>query len=287
MASLPASSGHHAVHRRWTFWRVVIIVFLLVMMIAYLVPVYVLLLNSLKPSANVSISRMWELPEKVSFDGITTAWDGLKHNVWASVAMAIPATILSGLLGALNGYILSKWKFRGSDLLFTLMLFGMFIPYQSILIPLIQFLQRIGLYGTIPGLSFIHIVYGLPITTLIFRNYFANVPKEMVESARVDGAGVMQIFFQQMLPLALPAFVVVGIFQFTNIWNEFLWGLTVMPNPDLQPITVALNNLSGSFSIEWNVVMAGALIAALPTLLIYIFLGKYFVRGIMAGSVKG
>ena len=205
----------------------------------------------------------------------------------SSVQLAIPATIISGFLGSLNGYILSKWKFRGSDLLFTLMLFGMFIPYQSILIPMIKFLQSIGLYGSLPGLILVHVVYGLPFTTLIFRNYFANVPNELVEAAHVDGAGLLGIFFQIMLPLSVPAFVVVGIFQFTNIWNEFLFGLTVITNPAKQPITVALNNLSGSFSIEWNVVMAGAVLTALPTLLIYIILGKYFVRGIMAGSVKG
>lgn len=279
----------HDVQRRkkMTVGRVIMLVFLTVMVLFYLIPVYVMVVNGFKSAANVSISRMWELPAAVSGGGYAQAWDKLSPNVMSSVMLVIPATILSGLFGALNGYILSKWKFRGSDVIFTLMLFGMFIPYQSVLIPLIQFLQLIGLYGSIPGLIVVHVVYGLPITTLIFRNYFANVPNELVEAARVDGAGIIQIFYQLMLPLALPAFVVVGIFQFTNIWNEFLFGLTVIPNPARQPITVALNNLSGSFSVEWNVVMAGAVIAALPTLLIYIFLGKYFVRGIMAGSVKG
>lgn len=273
--------------KKITVGRVIMLVFLTAMVLFYLIPVYVMVVNGFKSVANVSISRMWEFPQELSTGGYAQAWDKLSPNVMSSVMLVIPATILSGLFGALNGYVLSKWKFRGSDVIFTLMLFGMFIPYQSVLIPLIQFLQTIGLYGSIPGLIVVHVVYGLPITTLIFRNYFANVPNELVEAARVDGAGVIQIFYQLMLPLALPAFVVVGIFQFTNIWNEFLFGLTVIPNPARQPITVALNNLSGSFSVEWNVVMAGAVIAALPTLLIYVFLGKYFVRGIMAGSVKG
>lgn len=267
--------------------KIFMLVFLTFMLLFYLIPVYVMVMNGLKTADVVSFSRMWELPSRISSGGYGAAWERLSPNVMSSVKLVVPATIISGFLGSLNGYILSKWKFRGSDLLFTLMLFGMFIPYQSILIPLIKFLQSIGLYGTLPGLILVHVVYGLPFTTLIFRNYFANVPNELVEAAHVDGAGLIGIFFQIMLPLSIPAFVVVGIFQFTNIWNEFLFGLTVITNPARQPITVALNNLSGSFSIEWNVVMAGAVLTALPTLLIYIILGKYFVRGIMAGSVKG
>ena len=267
--------------------KYILFVFLAFLLLVYLFPVFVMVMSAMKTADVVSFSRMWELPGKISSGGYGAAWDKLSPNVMSSVKLVIPATIISGFLGSLNGYILSKWKFRGSDLLFTLMLFGMFIPYQSILIPLIKFLQSIGVYGTIPGLILVHVVYGLPFTTLIFRNYFANVPVELVEAARVDGAGLPPIFFQIMLPLSIPAFVVVGIFQFTNIWNEFLFGLTVITNPARQPITVALNNLSGSFSIEWNVVMAGAVLTALPTLLIYIILGKYFVRGIMAGSVKG
>jgi glucose/mannose transport system permease protein len=207
--------------------------------------------------------------------------------MWTSVTLVLPATILSGLIGSLNGYLFSKWKFRGSDIIFTLMLFGMFIPYQSVLIPIIQFLQKIGLYGTIPGLIIVHVIYGIPITTLIFRNFFTGIPGELIEAARVDGAGMLQIFRQIMLPLSIPAFVVVGIFQFTNIWNEFLFGLTVITNPARQPVTVALNNLSGSFSVSWNVMMAGAVISALPTAIIYILLGKFFIRGMLAGSMKG
>lgn len=202
-------------------------------------------------------------------------------------ADVVPATVISAMIGAINGYLFSKWKFRGSDLLFTLLLFGFFIPYQSILIPLIRFLQTIGWYGKVPGLVLVHVIYGLPVTTLIFRNYFAGIPTEIIEAARVDGAGVLQTFWRVILPLAPPAFVVVCIFQFTNIWNDFLFGVTIVPSPKYQPVTVALNNLSGSFSVDWNVVMAGAVVAALPTALIYIFLGRYFIRGLLAGSVKG
>jgi glucose/mannose transport system permease protein len=230
---------------------------------------------------------MWQPPTYLSGGGFHEAWNRLYPNMGNSLQLTIPATILSSIFGAINGYIFAKWNFRGANTLFAILVFGLFIPYQSILIPLIQFLEQIKLYGTIGGLILVHVVYGLPICSLIFRNFFANIPDELVEAARLDGAGVVRIFLFVMLPLALPAFVVVAIFQFTNIWNDFLFGVTILPNPNAQPVTVALNNLSGSFSVDWNVVMAGAVICALPTALIYILLGKFFVRGLLAGSVKG
>ena len=272
---------------RFTWRKLVTFLIILFAVLFYLMPMYVMIVSGLKEATNVSIDRMWALPASISGGGFREAWNQLNPNLARSFYLVIPATILSSLFGAMNGYLFSKWRFRGSEILFVLLLFGMFIPYQSILIPLIQFLDFIGLYGTLAGLITVHVVYGLPITTLIFRNYFANIPYEIVEAARIDGAGLWQIFRQIMLPLALPAFVVVGIFQFTNIWNEFLFGLTVITNPREQPITVALNNLSGSFSVAWNVVMAGAVLSALPTLVIYILLGRYFIRGMLAGSMKG
>ena len=273
--------------RRFSIGRSLLMIVLVLAMIFYLLPVYVMVINGFKSAANVSIATMWQLPESLTGGGYAEAFDRLSPNLMTSFLLVIPATILSALFGSLNGYLFSKWQFRGSDIIFTLMLFGMFIPYQSVLIPMIQFLQKIGLYGSIPGLIVVHVVYGLPITTLIFRNFFANIPGELIEAARVDGAGLLQIFRQIMLPLSLPAFVVVGIFQFTNIWNEFLFGLTVITNPARQPITVALNNLSGSFSVSWNVMMAGAVLAALPTAIIYILLGRFFIQGMLAGSMKG
>lgn len=273
--------------RTFPWKRLVTFVTLGIAILFYLMPMYVMVASGLKDATNVSISRMWELPNSLSGGGFRAAWDQLGPNLGQSFLLVIPATVLSSLMGAINGYLFSKWRFRGSEVLFALLLFGMFIPYQSILIPLIQFLDYIGLYGSIWGLITVHVIYGLPITTLIFRNYFANIPYEIVEAARIDGAGLWQIFRQIMLPLSVPAFVVVGIFQFTNIWNEFLFGLTVITNPREQPITVALNNLSGSFSVAWNVVMAGAVLAAIPTLVIYVLLGRFFIRGMLAGSMKG
>ena len=261
----------------------------------YLLPLYVLLVTGFKSFQEVSLATMWNLPRGLHFETFAKAWSGsqqegfrgLSGNFLNSLYLAVPATLLSALVGSLNGYILSKWKFRGADTLFMLLLFGMFIPYQSILIPLVLTLQRIGLYGSIAGLILVHVVYGIPITTLIFRNYYAGVPTELVEAAKIDGADFFSIYRHIMLPLSIPGFVVVAIWQFTSIWNEFLFGLIITNAPEQRPVTVALQNIAGSQYTQWNVQMAGALLVALPTLLVYIFLGRYFLRGLLAGSLKG
>ena len=300
---------------------------LIIAAIFFLLPVYILLATSLKSYAEVNLASMWQLPGGLSLDSFREAWlgdaakgtQGLSGNFWNSVKLALPGTLISTFLGAINGYILSKWKFKGADIVFPLLLFGMFIPYQSVLIPLVSLLQVwtravagdwvqavqawqvppaldwlptlvaqfIPAYGTIGGLILVHVVYGIPITTLIFRNYFVSIPNELVEAGKIDGAGFFGIFRRIMVPLAIPAFVVTAIWQFTSIWNEFLFAVVIANKAEVQPMTVALNNLAGSFIVEWNVQMAGALIAALPTLLIYIFLGRYFMRGLLAGALKG
>lgn len=260
---------------------------LLFALLFFALPIYLMLANAFKAAREVSLSTMWRLPTAIVGAGFAEAWHRLAPNLGNSLIMVIPATIISAFLGSLNGYLFSKWKFRGSEILFALLLFGFFIPYQSILLPLVKFLQLIKLYGTLPGLVLAHVVYGLPVTTLIFRNYYASLPTAIIEAARADGAGIQQTYWRIVLPLSLPGFVVAAIFQFTNIWNDFLFGITVVPNPQTQPITVALNNLSGTFSVDWNVVMAGAILAALPTALVYVFLSRFFLSGLMAGSVKG
>ena len=273
--------------------RLLLYIVLIAFALYYLMPVYVLVVTSLKSFAEVNLYRMWNPPRTFSLESFRRAlfggmgYQGLAPNILNSVIMVLPATLISAALGSLNGYIFARWQFRGANTLFTLALFGMFIPYQSILIPLVQTLKSIGLYGTIPGLILTHVIYGIPITTLIFRNYYATVPKELVEAARIDGAGLLGVYRRIMLPLSLPGFAVVLIWQFTSIWNDFLFAVTIAQNPAVQPVTVALNNLAGSFIVEWNVQMAGALLAALPTLLVYIFLGRYFMRGLLAGSLKG
>jgi glucose/mannose transport system permease protein len=282
--------------QRFNPMRTGIYILLVLFAVLFLVPIYVLLVSSFKTFAEVQdMSRMWGLPAGLNLESFSAAWSGipeqglrgLSQNLLNSVNLTIPATIFSSMLGSLNGYVLSKWRFRGANVIFPLMLFGMFIPYQSVLIPLTQTLSAIGLGGTLWGLVLVHVVYGIPITTLIFRNYYAGIPTDLVEAARIDGAGILGVYWRIMFPISMPGFVVVIIWQFTNIWNEFLFAVSILQKPELQPITVALRNLSGSQIKEWNIVMAGTIIAALPVLLIYIVMGRYFIRGLLAGSVKG
>jgi len=260
---------------------------LIALALFYLLPVYLLILTGLKPINEVDLKTMWALPVAgIHFDNFIAGYKQLAPNLTNSLVMVIPEALLSALLGSFNGYLLSKWKFRGSNIVFTFILFGMFIPYQSILIPLVKFMQYIKLYGDIPGLILVHIIYGIPITTLIFRNYYAGIGTEILEAGRIDGASLFGIYRYIMLPLSAPGFAVVIIWQFTQAWNEFLFAV-ILTNQSHWPVTVALNNLAGSQLVQWNVLMAATFIAALPTLLIYIFLGRYFLRGLMAGALKG
>lgn len=272
--------------RRPTAGTVIRFIVLVALAAFFLMPVWVMLITGLKQFAEVNLSRMWDLPSGIYIDNFLAAWDALAPNLANSILLALPAAAIASVLGSMNGYILSKWRFRGSDLVFTLFLFGMFIPYQSILIPLVQFMDAINLVGGIPGLILVHVVYGIPITTLIFRNYYATLPTEIVESGRIDGAGFFGIYRHLVLPISAPAFAVVLIWEFTNVWNEFLFAV-ILTRPHAWPVTVALNNLAGSQIVEWNVQMAGALLAALPTLVVYIVLGRFFLRGLMAGALKG
>ncbi len=259
---------------------------LLMMTIFYLLPMYIMLNTGFKSFAEVSLKTMWNLPSGLHFDNFIRAYEALSPNLWNSVRLVVPAAIISSILGSLNGFVLAKWKFKGADVIFPLILFGMFIPYQSILIPLVQFMSDINLYGGIWGLVLTHVIYGIPITTLTFRNYYAGIPNELVEASRMDGAGLLKVYWHILLPLSIPSFVVVLIWQFTAAWNDFLFAV-VLTNPSNWPVTVALNNMAGSQIIEWNVQMAGAFLAAVPTLIVYIFLGRYFLRGMLAGAVKG
>jgi glucose/mannose transport system permease protein len=268
-------------------WSRVAIYSVLVLLAAlYLLPVYILLVTAMKGFNEVSLNQMWNFPSGLHFDSFRQAYEALDSNLANSFKMVIPATIFSCLLGSINGYVLTKWRFPGSDIVFFFLLFGMFIPYQSVLIPLVKTLQMLHVYGSLNGLILTHVVYGIPITTLIFRNYYANVPTELVEAAKIDGASIFGIYRKVLFPLSLPGFVVVAIWQFTSIWNDFLFAVTVTSNPNVQPVTVALNNLAGSYIVQWNVQMAGALLAAVPTLIVYIILGRYFVQGLMAGALR-
>lgn len=262
---------------------------LVAMAVFYLIPMYVMIVTGFKSFAEVDLQTMWNLPKGIHFDNYIEAFRQLAPSLWNSFIMVIPAAVISSFLGSLNGFILAKWKFRGADFIFPFILFGMFIPYQSILIPLVIFinntLRYIGMTG-IPALILAHIIYGIPITTLTFRNYYASIPQELLEAAKIDGADMLGIYRHILLPISVPSFVVVLIWQFTSAWNDFLFAVVLTGNRSW-PITVALNNMAGSQIISWNVQMAGSLLAALPTLLVYIFLGRYFLRGLLAGSLKG
>ncbi|MEP2703898.1 MAG: carbohydrate ABC transporter permease [Roseibium sp.] len=265
--------------------------------IYYLLPLYVMLVNSLKPLAEITAGGMMAMPQNWTTAPWSSAWSsaqigveptGLRPYFLNSIVMVVPAVAISTLLGALNGYVLTKWTFRGATVLFGLLLFGCFIPFQMVLIPMARMLGLMGLAGTVPGLIFVHLVYGIGFSTLYFRNYYAAFPTELVRAAQIDGAGFFRIFWRILLPSSGPIAVVCIIWQFTNIWNDFLFGAS-FSDFDSQPMTVALNNLvqSSTGVKEYNVHFAGAIMAALPTLLVYIVAGRYFVRGLMAGSVKG
>jgi len=263
----------------------------------FLLPLYVMLVTSLKDMDQVRLGNLLSLPASLNFAAWDKAWHqactgtdcrGLQPYFWNSIAMIVPAVAVSTTLGALNGYILTKWRFKGSELLFSLMLFGVFMPLQVVLLPMSQVLGWIGLSDSIWGLVTVHVLMGLASTTLFFRNYYVGLPDELIKAAMLDGAGFFRIFWRIVLPLSTPILVVTLIWQFTNIWNDFLFGV-VFSGADSKPITVGLNNLANTSSSvkEYNVDMAAAMIAALPTLFVYVVAGKYFVRGLTAGAVKG
>ncbi|MEZ4710871.1 MAG: carbohydrate ABC transporter permease [Caldilineaceae bacterium] len=253
----------------------------------YLMPFYVMVITSLKPYADVNVTRMWELPQGIYLESFVAAWQAVAPNFQNSMLITVPAALISSLIGSINGYIFAKWRFRGADTLFILFLVGMFLPYQGILIPLVLTLKAMGLYGTVVGLIMVHCIFGIPITALLFRSYFAGVPNELLDAAKIDGCGFFGIYRYILLPISMPAFAVVLLWQFTTIWNDYLIGLIVLSNPSRAPINVAVQNIAGSWAVEWNVQMAAALIAALPTVVVYLLLGKLFLRGLLAGSIKG
>ncbi len=254
--------------------------------LVFFVPVYMTLVTALKQPADINLQTAWSWPSPIFWKSFSDAWELLGPKLKNSFILTISATVISSFVGSINGYVFSKNSFKSSELIFTLILFGMFIPYQIILIPLFQVLKSVGLYGHLGGLIAAHVVYGIPIVSLLFRNFYDQIPNDIMESARLDGAGYFYIYAKIILPLSIPGFVTVGIWQFTQIWNEFLWGITLTKQSS-NPVTVGLSQLAGGQAVSWNLPMAGAFITALPVILIIIFLGKYFIRGLLAGSVKG
>lgn len=255
-----------------------------------LIPVYVLVVTSFKSAAEYGAASAWSLPTMLTVDGWTAAWEALAPALVRSIILAVASAVISSILGSMNGFVFAKWKFPGADIVFTMFLFGMFIPYQAVMIPLqslmIQMSKDAPFLTGIPTLIIAHVIYGIPICTLIFRNYYATaVPSEILEAARVDGAGMLRIYRSIVLPVSAPAFVVTLIWQFTSAWNDFLFAL-FLTNRNTGPVTYALMELASAQNPDYARTMAGVLIASLPTLLVYIALGKYFIRGLMSGSVK-
>ena len=263
----------------------------------YLLPLYVMVVTSLKGMPEIRMGNVFGPPMEITFEPWVKAWsqactgincDGLSRGFGNSVRILIPSLLLSVTIASFNGYALSNWKFKGSEVFFTILIIGAFIPYQTMLYPIVILLREIGLMGSIGGLVLVHTIFGMPILTLLFRNYFASIPEELFKAARVDGAGFWQIYFQIMLPMALPIFVVAIILQVTGIWNDFLFGV-IYTKPSTYPMTVQLNNIVNSVQgiKEYNVNMAATLLTGLVPLIIYFASGKLFVRGIAAGAVKG
>jgi glucose/mannose transport system permease protein len=277
--------------------RLIVYALLAFMCLYYLMPLFVMITTSLKTLDDLRSGNLLSLPASVTFEPWSKAWEsactgvtcgGMKGFFWNSIRFVVPAVLITTLVGAFNGYVLTMWRFRGSDVMFSALLVGCFIPFQVILLPMARTLGWLGIASTTSGLVLVHVVYGLAFTTLFFRNYYVTVPDELVKAARIDGAGFFRIFARIILPLSLPIIVVSIIWQFTQIWNDFLFGV-VFSSGEQQPITVALNNLANTSTgvKEYNVEMAAAIIAALPTLFVYVVAGKYFVRGLTAGAVKG
>jgi glucose/mannose transport system permease protein len=270
---------------------------LILVCVYYLLPLWVMVMTSLKGMPEVRIGNIFAPPVEVTFQPWVKAWaeactglncDGLSRGFWNSVLITVPSVALSIIIASVNGYALINWRFRGSDVFFTILIFGSFIPYQIMLYPIVILLREMGIYGTLWGLVIVHTIFGMPILTLLFRNYFSSIPEELFKAARVDGAGFWGIYFRIMLPMSLPIFVVALILQVTGIWNDFLFGV-VFTKPDLYPMTVQLNNIVNSVQgvKEYNVNMAATVLTGLVPLVVYFVSGKLFVRGIAAGAVKG
>ena len=270
---------------------------LIVVSLYYLLPLYVMIITSLKGMPEIRMGNLLAPPVEITFQPWVKAWaeactgincDGLSRGFWNSVKILIPSCTLSIAVASINGYALAHWRFKGSEIFFTILVVGAFIPYQTMLYPLVIILRELSQMGSLGGLVLVHTIFGMPILTLLFRNYFAAIPEDLFKAARVDGAGFWSIYFRIMLPMSLPIFVVALIIQVTGIWNDFLFGVNYT-KPETYPMTVQLNNIVNSVQgvKEYNVHFAAAILAALPTLLVYIVAGRYFVRGLMAGSVKG
>jgi len=271
------------------FWLVFRYFALSILFVIAALPIYIMVINSVKGITGVSQSAAFLPPTKLDFSAWGPTWEILKTPMFRTLFFVVQSSVISAIIGSINGFVFAKWRFKGSTFIFTTFLFGMFIPYQAIMIPLTKFNAWAGIGGSIYVLVFAHVIYGIPICTLIFRNYYAAIPNELIEAARVDGAGMVRIFRTIFLPLSIPGFVVVLIWQFTSAWNDFLFAIFLTGgSPKLSVATTALNFITGSGNqVYYGNNMTASLIVSIPTLLVYLFLGRYFLRGLLSGSLKG
>ena len=297
IAARPATRAPARRRPRWTASRIGLYAFLLSAAAFFLLPLYVMLVTSLKPMDEIRLGNIFSLPVSITIEPWMVAWasactglqcEGISTGFWNSVAIVVPSTVLSILLGAINGYALSFWRPRGGAWLFGILMMGAFVPYQVLMFPLVRAFAAMSLFGTLPGIVLIHAIFGMPVMTLLFRNYYASLPMELFKAARIDGGGFWRIFFQLMLPMSVPIIVVAVIMQVTGIWNDFILGLVFAGRENL-PMTVQLNNIINTTTGErlYNVNMAATILTSLVPLAVYLISGRWFVRGIAAGAVKG
>jgi len=283
--------------KKWTPARIGTYAFLISAAVFFLLPLYVMIVTSLKPMAEIRLGDLFALPQQLTVEPWVSAWTqactgleckGIRVGFWNSVRIVVPSTIISILLGALNGYALSFWRVRGSNLLYGILMLGAFVPYQVMMYPLVRILASVQMFGTLPGIVLIHTAFGMPVMTLLFRNYYSSIPIELFKAARVDGGSFMRIFVELMLPMSVPIIIVAVIMQVTGIWNDYILGLVFAGRENL-PMTVQLNNVINTTTGErlYNVNMAATILTSMVPLVIYLFSGRWFVRGIAAGSVKG
>ncbi|RVJ18676.1 carbohydrate ABC transporter permease [Sinorhizobium medicae] len=296
-ASLMAGARGRKPRRTLSRRNIIVYGALTLVALYYLLPLYVMIVTSLKGMPEIRVGNIFAPPLEITFEPWVKAWseactglncDGLSRGFWNSVRITVPSVIISIAIASVNGYALANWRFKGADLFFTILIVGAFIPYQVMIYPIVIVLRELGVYGTLTGLIIVHTIFGMPILTLLFRNYFAGLPEELFKAARVDGAGFWTIYFKIMLPMSLPIFVVAMILQVTGIWNDFLFGV-VFTRPEYYPMTVQLNNIVNSVQgvKEYNVNMAATILTGLVPLTVYFVSGRLFVRGIAAGAVKG
>ena len=269
-------------------WRVIVYIVLILSTFLWFVPILTALITSVRTFDDILVNGFISLPEKITFENFITAWErgGLNRYLPNSFIITLPSLFLTLLLSSLGAYALARFKFKGNRLLFYTFVAGMLLPFQVLMLPVFRLTDRLGLYDTYWGLIGIHTAFQLGFCTFMLRNYMRTVPGEIIEAARMDGCSELRIWAQIMLPLTLPAIAAIAILEFTWIFNDYLWAIVLLRSDSLKPIAAGLATLQGQFVTDWPVIVAGALIGTVPTLLVFLFLQRYFIEGLTLGTTK-